>query len=220
MDGTLLRTRPIDGNFFNTSWNAALSPDTFPRAGPGARDLRTPEAYFMDQFGSRTNRAPLQLCERSINQMKGRVFNRENDPQTRRTFNDNLELAISGGSEDLILQPIREVIMVFRYMHTPSALRRIQRNRIALREATRRISLAVPDLSRLHDIHLEFDNNWYQTLTRQAYEWVQDRINQVIARYDAVERQGTPAANSRRVRTVLARYSADLQTYIKPPPDI
>lgn len=117
-DATRTRTQQIDGSAIQSAWNATLGANTFPRAGKGARDTRTPEGYFMDQFGSRTNREPLLLTHRPLNQMKGRVFNERSSPQSLGDFTTNLNNAIDNGTgEDALLEPIRMVCYTCIYIY-------------------------------------------------------------------------------------------------------
>ncbi|KAK5993960.1 hypothetical protein PT974_07398 [Cladobotryum mycophilum] len=219
-DSGQTHTQSILISDIQAAWYQALPANTFPRAGPGARDLNVPNHYLMDQFGSRTNRSPLLLTHRPINLMKGRIFNSQATPQALRTFQDNLNIAINAGTgEDALLQPIREVISVFRYINDPSVLLRIQSNRRALRTATQHISAAVPALRRLHDIHLEFDNNWYHSATQEARDWVLARMDEIQIRYHLAEQRGATIANSNRVQAALRSFWNDLE-HVTPPPDL
>lgn len=45
-----------------------------------------------------------------MNQMKGRVFNLDAEPQDREIFTGNLETSVEDGiGEDAVLQPLRQV---------------------------------------------------------------------------------------------------------------
>lgn len=67
-------TGAIDSQALADNWNTNVLPSNFPRAGSSFTIL-TPNAYLFDRLGSQGNRAPLVLCQRTLNQMKGRIFN-------------------------------------------------------------------------------------------------------------------------------------------------
>lgn len=103
-------TRAIDGNVIENYWNITVAANTFPRAGKGARDTRSPSDYFMDQFGSTTNREPLLLTHRPLNIIKGQIFDQERSVQAQGSFNDHLTESVNtGAGEDRLLEPIRLV---------------------------------------------------------------------------------------------------------------
>lgn len=64
----------VDSQFLENNWNEDVLPSNFPRAG-SSRSLLTPNGYFFDRLGSQGNRFPMLLCQRTLNQMKGRIFN-------------------------------------------------------------------------------------------------------------------------------------------------
>ncbi|CAI0645099.1 unnamed protein product [Colletotrichum noveboracense] len=68
----------IDPNDIEYWWDAPFPFRTFPTQGT-SRCINSIND-FMDFFGSQGNRKPLLLCERRLNQMKGRIFNREVRP--------------------------------------------------------------------------------------------------------------------------------------------
>ncbi|RSL80462.1 hypothetical protein CEP51_006553 [Fusarium floridanum] len=92
--------------------------------------------------------------------------------------------------------------------------RAMNQNRVQLLDATRRISRAVPQLARLHDIHREFDFNWYRERTNRARRWVDEQLTQISAAYSQVSRQH---ANHQTVTAAVAQFRYELK-YIKPPP--
>ncbi|EEU36862.1 uncharacterized protein NECHADRAFT_26621, partial [Fusarium vanettenii 77-13-4] len=92
--------------------------------------------------------------------------------------------------------------------------RAMNQNRVQLLDATRRISRAVPQLARLHNIHREFDFNWYQQRTDRARQWVDERLAQISAAYSQASPQ---LANYQTVTAAVAQFRKEL-THIKPPP--
>ncbi|KEY74068.1 hypothetical protein S7711_02657 [Stachybotrys chartarum IBT 7711] len=217
-DGTRANTPAIDPDDLEDVWNAQILDTSITSTGT-SRGIRTPNDFFMDQFGSQGNRAPLLLLQRSLNQIKGRVFGDGVDIEDEDHFTDNLEaVARSGQQEDYLLANIRETIAVFRYINHPNALPRIQANRRRLREVTAIIEREVPVLAGMHDLHIEFDNAWYRERSANARTWVADRLVQIIATYSNLEQAGTSPANAREVRAAVDSLFDDLP-YMEPPPE-
>lgn len=73
-NGSATTVGAIDSQALADNWNSNVLPSDFPRAGSSFTIL-TPNAYLFDRLGSQGNRAPLVLCQRTLNQMKGRIFN-------------------------------------------------------------------------------------------------------------------------------------------------
>lgn len=112
-DGTRTNTPAIDPTVLQAAWDQLQRPGTFPRTGRSV-GVRAAGDYFMDQFGSQGNRAPLVLAERNMNQMKGRIFSPNTDPQSERNFQSNLQTSLTTGmGEEFLLEPIRMVRSLF-----------------------------------------------------------------------------------------------------------
>ncbi|KAF4839834.1 Mutanase [Colletotrichum siamense] len=73
-NGSTTTNGPMHGPDLADNWNAEVLPANLPRAG-SSHTLRTPNGYLFDRFGSQGNREPFVLCERVMNQMKGRIYN-------------------------------------------------------------------------------------------------------------------------------------------------
>ncbi|KAF5519750.1 hypothetical protein CGCA056_v008105 [Colletotrichum aenigma] len=73
-NGSTTTNGPMHGPDLADNWNAEVLPANLPRAG-SSHTLRTPNGYLFDRFGSHGNREPFVLCERVMNQMKGRIYN-------------------------------------------------------------------------------------------------------------------------------------------------
>ncbi|KAF3803344.1 hypothetical protein GCG54_00004511 [Colletotrichum gloeosporioides] len=83
-------TKAQTGKWLDTEHN--------PDAGK-SQTLYTPEDYFQDQFGSIGNRAPMVLCEKKLNNMKGKIFGFD-DPVARNTMRDLRNGALTGDISD------------------------------------------------------------------------------------------------------------------------
>lgn len=71
----------------------------------------------------------------------------------------------------------------------------------------------------MHDLHREFDNNWYRWFTQRARNWAIARMEDITIRYHLAEQGGATPANARRVEAAIRSLWASLE-YIVAPPDI
>ncbi|XEU96396.1 hypothetical protein FSHL1_001681 [Fusarium sambucinum] len=156
-----------------------------PSAG-SSRTVKTPNDYFMDRFGSYGNRAPFFLLDRNLNQVKGRIFNDGASVQDPVLFAKHLKETIrDGNGHDAILNPIKW------------------------------IEGAMPQFQRLHEIHQEFDYNWYLTRTDDARDWV---IGQLDSIRDAFNNANPKPANYQTVMDAVKHFRSELKL-IRPPPE-
>ncbi|KAF5245738.1 hypothetical protein FANTH_7198 [Fusarium anthophilum] len=193
---TLSRQTRLDG------WDTEHNPDANFR-GEAQREtriwgsgiaLRTPNDYFENMFGSQGYRPPMALCERKLNQMKGRVFNLQIatnspvDPIAEDTFQSMLDNSmVSTFGQSTILDRFRTVIGVFNYINHPSARTILNRNIRDMRTALIEIGGAVPQLNPAVALFDEFVPAWYQYAARLRRDWLRrllqatrDRINDEI----------------------------------------
>ncbi|KAF5601567.1 glycosyl hydrolase family 71 [Fusarium subglutinans] len=153
---TLSRQTRLDG------WDTEHNPDANFREeaqretriwGSGIA-LRTPNDYFENMFGSQGYRPPMALCERKLNQMKGRVFNLQIatnspvDPIAEDTFQSMLDNSmVSTFRQSTIPDRFCTVIGVFHYINHPSARTILNQNIRDMRTALIEIGRAVPQLN-------------------------------------------------------------------------
>ncbi|KAF5576472.1 glycosyl hydrolase family 71 [Fusarium pseudocircinatum] len=215
-NGTATRTPAIDANDLLQYWHMNTL-NGLPRADM-SQATNTPNDYFMDRFGSTGNRSPLLLADRTMNQVKGRIFSQDANVQSEANFEETLEESIrTGTGEQAFLEPIRQVIIVFRYMSTPEARQRIQQNRRNLLDASRRISANVPQLRLLHELHHEFDYNWYLHRTNRARAWVESQLDTITDQYEAANL--TPlTGNYQTVMDAVKQFRSEMK-HIEPPPE-
>lgn len=108
-DGTRADTAPLDAGDLDNNWNAQVMNRSLTGTG-ASRGIRTPNDFFMDQFGSHGNRSPFLILQRSLNQIKGRVFGDDVDPQDEDEFRRRLRVsALTGQGEAALFQSLREV---------------------------------------------------------------------------------------------------------------
>ncbi|KAH7140198.1 hypothetical protein B0J13DRAFT_446879, partial [Dactylonectria estremocensis] len=107
------------------------------------------------------------------------------------------------------------LLLAERNMNQVKARQRIQQNREQLLQATLRISSAVPQLARLHQIHQEFDFDWYRTRTSTARDWVTSQLDQISAAYLSVSPQ---RPDYQVVTAAVASFRNELG-YMLPPPE-
>lgn len=108
-DGTRTRATPIDAQNLEDYWNARVLDSSLTGTG-ASRGIETPNDFLMDQFGSHGNRSPFLTLQRSLNNIKGRIFGDNVNPQAPRIFERHLNRAAnSGQGEDALFQSLREV---------------------------------------------------------------------------------------------------------------
>ncbi|KAK2026961.1 hypothetical protein LX32DRAFT_723107 [Colletotrichum zoysiae] len=242
-DGSSTSVDPIPGPDLEDNWNAKILPSNLPRAG-SSMSILTPNGYLFDRLGSQGNRFPLLLCERTMNQMKGRIFNLrqqsptddssdsddddpENDvgerpnPADDRRFAPLLDRTTQGNvtAQNEMFDILRMAIGVFRYINHPDALPTVQRNRRELRTAVMAIAQVVAPLRDAAAIHQEFDSNWYREGADRTLLWVTNRILQVRAAFSRLHEDDESPPNAPVVREILDELNDQLH-YIKAPPDI
>ncbi|UZP44687.1 hypothetical protein NXS19_012499 [Fusarium pseudograminearum] len=170
----------------------------------------------LPKLPSAGNRLPFLLLDRNLNQVKGRIFSDGATVQDPSLFAKLLKATIKGGNgHDGILDPIKWTISVFRYLNRAEVREQIQKNRQGLLAASSQISGAVPRLKRLHEIHQEFDYNWYRARTDNARKWV---IGQLDLIENAFQKASPVPANYKTVMDTVAEFKTEARL-IKPPPE-
>ena len=108
-DGTRATTPAVDGAELNTNWDARILDRSLTSTG-SSRGIETPNDFFMDQFGSQGNRSPFLLLQRSLNNIKGRIFGDNIELQDRSVLQSRLDAAIRYGTgEDALFEGLRQV---------------------------------------------------------------------------------------------------------------
>jgi hypothetical protein len=110
---------------------------------------------------------------------------------------------------------------VFDYILHPTVLPLIQEQRQLLLAASDAISSNVAALANFHQIHREFDYDWYNTRSTAAREWVAARMVDIVARYTrfSSENNLVSAPSEARVFGLLSDYYARLSDIAPPPED-
>ncbi|KAL5331034.1 hypothetical protein ACEPPN_000563 [Leptodophora sp. 'Broadleaf-Isolate-01'] len=148
---------------------------------------------------------------------KGRIFNIKQNPQDINAFNKNLEKAVETGTgEAELLNPLKQVISVFKYINERRANTILHSNRQGLLDASETLSNEIPELVAFHAIHNEFDTDWYEARTQLARNWVPNRILDIIIAYNIAENNGHILANAQSVLLEMDLMFAQLSG-IKPP---
>ncbi|KAF6783758.1 alpha-glucanase [Colletotrichum sojae] len=127
----------IDANVIKKYWQKEFPKGTFPKTGR-SRGILTPSDYFFDQFGSKGNRAPLTICEKKLNGMKGNIF-AFNESAARKDMTEWRAEALKGivNDQNNYFERISRAIAVFLYLNHPDVLPTIQDNRENLFAAAR-----------------------------------------------------------------------------------
>lgn len=241
-NGSLTTVGRMDPQALVDNWNARVLPSSLPRAG-SSRPILTPNGYLFDRLGSHGNRRPMVLCDKTVNRMKGIIFNlkmpkdnadgnsestndddargRRPEPMNRLDFTVRLGAAGLGNldSQNAIFDTIRTVIAVFNYINHPDAQPIVQYNRRELRTAITLIGEAVPALRNAAAIHREFDRNWHREGADRARGWVVDRILDMRLHFGELEQNGQLPPNAEEVRSIINELDEQID-YTKPPPDI
>lgn len=181
---------------------------------PGARRCTSsPSQYFADQFGSHSRRNPMLLCERNLNQMKGRVFDlqlprgRPTNPIDLDRFNALANDALwSNQAQNELFDLLRQVIGVFNYINHPQALPILQANRNRLQTAAVEIAGRVRALENLGLVFEEFFPAWYQETATRTRVWLANRLEELGNRFDQAEQAGQNPLNAAYVRQTLLTF--------------
>ncbi|KAF6804960.1 mutanase [Colletotrichum plurivorum] len=190
---------------------------TFPVAGR-SQDVSTPADYFWDQFGSLGNRAPLLLCEKLLNQMKGHILGWD-DPASRTDMKNWREAALKGDvtSQSEYFQHISRSIAVFVYLNHPDALPTVQNNRESLFVAARFLSTLIVEFATLEALIRLFDEAWYEQAATLTREWAEDMLNEIQDALAPLVLSGRAPPNMASINIMIANLKARLGD-IKPPP--
>jgi hypothetical protein len=163
------------------------------------------------------------LCERNLNQVKGRVFNLRPEtggsvaPIGEARSHELLEDSITSvAAQNELFDNLRQVIGVFTYMNHPQARPIIRQNVQDLQAAADEISLRVQRLANVGDIHREFSVFWYEHVATLTRSWLSDRLNDIAARYTQEENAGTAPPNAAQVKQMLDALFGELNQVKSP----
>jgi hypothetical protein len=220
-DGTSTTgNRRIDPTVLEGIWNSrSIPPGVLPNAG-SSRYVDSPNEYFMDRFGSQGNRAPMVLCEKRLNELKGRIFNLRpvNPPDfwSQANFDQLLDQSLyDSRSRDDIFRMINMVVGVFRYMNDANIRPLIQNNLNELSLAIGRLEGLFPqDLAGAGAIFRDFYPNWYRMATSDARAWLTARLEQMSDFYTEHRRI---AADPLEVARFIDRILSEIIQYVNSP---
>ncbi|SPO03558.1 uncharacterized protein DNG_06241 [Cephalotrichum gorgonifer] len=188
-DGTATTVPHVDPTVLESFWNdARIAPGVLPNAG-SSRGVDSPNEYFWDRFGSQGNRAPMVLCERELNQLKGRIFNLRPEDPPNLWAQDGFDLLLDNSLHDmaareLLMRRMRMVVAVFRYINHPTVLPIIQNNVHELELAVGRLEAYFPgDIDGATQIFREFYPAWYRQATSDARAWMLNRLEEIQDQY-------------------------------------
>ncbi|KAK2753526.1 mutanase [Colletotrichum kahawae] len=173
---------------------------------------------MFEAIGSYANRRSMFLVSRSLNGRKGKMFGGAN-PMSDVNMEDGVEDAImTGKNEKVILQPIREVIATWRYLHHQDVLPRIQEARKLLNKTATDIATSVPQLSSLDEIFTEMEQDWLDNTAAKNLKWVGETITFIEREFMKKLVSHNPG-NWGVVQKALGVYKNDMK-YIKTLPPI
>ena len=201
-------------------WNAAIIPSgALPNSGT-SRGLNSANEYFWDQFGSQGNRPPMVLCERELNQLKGRIFNVRPEGPIDLWAQNSLDSLIDTSMHDmtareLLMRRLRMTVAVFRYLNHPIVLPIIQNNINNLDLAVGRLENLFPtDLSGAQDIFREFYPVWYTQATRNTRNWLFDQLEAIQERYEEFREL---AVDPVEMQQFIADMIGEVEMYVRSP---
>ncbi|KAF6805710.1 mutanase [Colletotrichum musicola] len=207
----------IDANVIKKYWQNEFPKGTFPKTGR-SRGILTPSDYFFDQFGSKGNRAPLTICEKKLNGMKGNIF-AFNEPAARKDMTEWRAGALKGivNDQNNYFERISRAIAVFLYLNHPDVLPTIQDNRENLFAAARFLATLIVEFASLEALLKLFDDAWYTEAARLTHDWVEEMLNDIQNELAPLVLSGRAPANMASINTMIANLKARLGD-IKAPP--
>ncbi|KAF4860448.1 Glucan endo-1,3-alpha-glucosidase agn1 [Colletotrichum siamense] len=208
----------IDPQTIDYWWHHKFPLGTFPTQGK-SRCIASINDFLMDFFGSQGNRKPLLLCERQLNQMKGRIFDRRVRPVADAQMTQLRLQALSGNTtaEEVLFNNIARAIAVWNYINHPDVQPTVATNRNNLIEGTRIIAQLIGPLSRMRALLQEFDPVWYQAAADRTRRWVDEMLDLILQDLDALTQAGLAPANAHSIRLRVSRL-LNRRGDIKPPP--
>ncbi|CAI0644031.1 unnamed protein product [Colletotrichum noveboracense] len=189
----------INADDIKKYWREKFPKGTFPKAGK-SQTLYTPEDYFQDQFGSIGNQAPMVLCEKKLNNMKGKIFGFD-DPVARNTMRDLRNGALT----------------VFVYLNHPDVLPRVQGNRQNLFNAARLLAMLIIEFANLEYLVREFDDAWYGEAARRTRAWAEEMLDDIQNALAPLVLSGRAPPNMAAINAAIAALRGRLGD-IKAPP--
>ncbi|KAF6817199.1 mutanase [Colletotrichum plurivorum] len=198
------------------------NPDEFPKGTflktGRSRGILTPSDYFFDQFGSKGNRAPLTICEKKLNGIKGNIF-AFNKPAAHKDMTEWRAGALKGivNNQNNYFKRISRAIAVFLYLNYPDVLPTIQDNRENLFAAARFLATLIVEFASLEALLKLFDDAWYTEAARLTHNWVEEMLNDIQNELAPLVLSGRAPANMASINTMIANLKARLGD-IKAPP--
>ncbi|KAH0428170.1 hypothetical protein CcaCcLH18_09184 [Colletotrichum camelliae] len=120
----------------------------------------------------------------------------------------------TGVGEKKILQPLREAIAVWRYLHEPEVNRRVQENRRLLRTTVDNISNDVSSLKLLLPVFNEMEQDYWNKAVIWTLTWLNTAIREIEDTYQQALNSGARPSNWDAVEKALGQIKKDLK-YVK-----
>lgn len=136
-------------------------------------------------LGSNYNRAPFRMLAGSMNNMKGHIYGGDRPVDETRIANFVADAVATGTNEENFLQPLRQVVAIFRYMFDDDVLPQIQRERRQIRRQLAAIATWIPQLQPQLSIWTEFDPAYFAFYADNTRTWLQCQIILIRNQYNA-----------------------------------
>lgn len=105
--------------------------------------------------------------------MKGHIYGGDRPVDETRIANFVADAVATGTKEENFLQPVRQVVAIFRYMFDDDVLPQIQRERRQIRRQLAAIATWIPQLQPLLSIWTEFDPAYFALYADNTRTWLQ-----------------------------------------------
>ncbi|KOC07373.1 hypothetical protein AFLA70_31g004581 [Aspergillus flavus AF70] len=185
-------------------------------------DALIPNDRLFSALGTRNNRGTFLLTEKSLNIVKGKIFDIEDkddifngvihNPTDPRKFDKALDLvAKSGTKEEELFDFIRRAIGVWNYLNHPELLSRVDTVREKLFAEAIVLAQTVPGFKSLPAILKEVDADWYRVAASGTRDWVSAQLMLISLRY-----MGSRAANAEVVQTTAHLLKNQLDDIVVP----
>ena len=190
----LTTTQRIPAGIFFPLWEdaALFGPNDLRQPAPRAN----PDWYrwslhnrLYEILGSSFNREPFRMLPASLNGMKGRIF-AGHSPVHNATWRGYLQHSTDTGTNaEAFLEPLRQTVAIYRYMHDPDVNDVIQATRRRVRGQLLDAAAAVPALAPLVPIWQEFDPFYFRHVAALTRQWLMDRLIEALDAWEAARQR-------------------------------
>lgn len=151
--------------------------------------------------------------------MKGHIYGGDRPVDETRIANFVADAVATGTNEENFLQPLRQVVAIFRYMFDDDVLPQIQRERRQIRRQLAAIATWIPQLQPLLSIWTEFDPAYFAFYAENTRTWLQGQIILIRNQYNAANPVPANRARVLQELLLLENQLGDIVGFPDPGPD-